>query len=107
MCTLHVVEMCYCIHMIKLLSVRDRLIVKGRLKMPIQVFLVWLIGLVFIYLGYLVFSRKATGVLDYFLRFGVTAEDETSAKVLGTIIAMMGVIVIILPFILGIENMNF
>lgn len=80
---------------------------KGKLIMPIQVFFVWLIGLVFIYFGYLVFSRKAPGILDYFLKLGITAEDEKSAKFFGSIIAIIGIIVILLPFILGIENMNF
>jgi len=64
------------------------------------------IGIVFIYLGYVVFSKKAPGVLDLFLKLGITAEDEKSAKFFGTIIVITGVVIISLPFILGTEKMN-
>ncbi|MYL45510.1 hypothetical protein GLV94_07615 [Virgibacillus halodenitrificans] len=74
--------------------------------MPYQVYFLWLIGLVFIYFGYLVFSRKAPGVLDYFLKLGITAEDKTSAKFFGLMIAIIGIVVILLPLILGIDKMN-
>jgi len=34
---------------------------RGGLKMPVQVYLVWLIGLVFLYIGYLVLQEKHQG----------------------------------------------
>lgn len=74
--------------------------------MPIQVFIVWLIGLFFIYLGYLIMTRKAPTVIDYFLKLGITIEGKKAAKIFGTIIVMIGIIVILLPLLLGVENMN-
>ncbi|WHX27459.1 hypothetical protein QNH47_06280 [Virgibacillus halodenitrificans] len=79
---------------------------RGGIAIPIQVYFVWLIGLVFIYFGYLVFSRKAPGVLDYFLKLGITAEEKISAKFFGSVIAIIGIVIMLLPFILGIDNMN-
>jgi uncharacterized protein YjeT (DUF2065 family) len=74
--------------------------------MPIQAIIVILIGLVFIYFGYLIFTGKAPTLLDYFLKQGVTYNDKKSLRFFGTIIIIIGIIVLILPFLLGIENMN-
>lgn len=79
---------------------------KERTPIPIQAYIIMLIGIVFIYFGNLVFSRKAPGVLDLFLKLGITAEDEKSAKFFGSIIAIIGIVIILLPFILGTESMN-
>lgn len=75
--------------------------------MPVQALLVMLIGLLFIYLGYLIFKGKMPNLLDYFLKQGVAAyNDKLSLKFFGPIIMIIGIIVLILPFLLGIENMN-
>ncbi|ADU30565.1 hypothetical protein [Evansella cellulosilytica] len=74
--------------------------------MPIQVIFVVVIGILFIYCGYLIFSRKAPNLLDLFLKQGVSYNDSLSAKIFGTIIIIAGIIVLLLPLILGIENMN-
>jgi len=78
--------------------------------MPVQVILVLLfillIGLLFLYMGYLIFSGKAPTLLDYFLKQGVTFNDKLSNRFFGTIIMIIGVFILISPFIFGIENMN-
>lgn len=50
--------------------------------MPIEAILVVLIGVVFIYLGYLIFSGKVPTLLDYFLKQGVTYNDKKSLRFL-------------------------
>lgn len=79
---------------------------KGGKVVPVQAIIVMLIGVVFIYFGYLIFSGKAPTILDFFLKQGVAYNDKRTLKLFGTIIIIIGVIVTILPFILGIENMN-
>lgn len=74
--------------------------------MPIQAFLVMFIGIIFIYFGYLIFKGKVPNLLDYFLKQGVTYNDKKSLKFYGTIIMIIGVTVMTLPFVLGVENMN-
>ncbi|MGY0691875.1 hypothetical protein ACW2QC_03670 [Virgibacillus sp. FSP13] len=74
--------------------------------MPIQVIFVLLIGVVFIYFGYLIFTGKAPTLLDFFLKQGVSYSDKLSSRFFGTIIIIIGIIILVLPFILGIENMN-
>ncbi|WP_058306379.1 hypothetical protein [Gracilibacillus massiliensis] len=74
--------------------------------MPFKVIFVLLIGLAFIYFGSLIFLRKAPTLLDFFLKQGVTYNDKLSNKFFGSIIIIIGIVILILPFILGIENMN-
>lgn len=74
--------------------------------MPFQVIFVVLLGLLFMYLGYLIYTRKAPNLLDLFLKQGVSYNDAISAKVFGSIIIIIGVIILLLPLILGVENMN-
>lgn len=74
--------------------------------MPVQAYLVMFIGIVFIYFGYLIFKGKVPTLLDYFLKQGVSYKDKKSLKFFGAIIIIIGVIVITLPFVLGVENMN-
>lgn len=76
------------------------------IKIPIEVFFVWLIGLVFLVFGFLIFKGKAPNILDLFLKQGVAYNDSFSTKFFGSIIIIVGIIVFLLPFILGIENMN-
>lgn len=77
--------------------------------MSVQVFLVLLLlllfGLLFIYMGYLIFSGKGPTLLDYFLKLGVSFNDELSNRFFGTIIIIIGLFILISPFIFGIENM--
>ena len=74
--------------------------------MPIQVIIVILIGIVFIYFGYLIFTGKVPTLLDYFLKQGVLFNDERWLRTCGAVIVIIGIIVVMLPFVLGIENMN-
>lgn len=74
--------------------------------MPIQVIIVMLIGLLFIYFGYLIFTGKAPSLLDFFLKQGVTYNDKKLLRFFGTIIIIIGIVVLVLPFLLGIENIN-
>ncbi|GGA85088.1 hypothetical protein [Ornithinibacillus halotolerans] len=74
--------------------------------MPFQVFIVLFIGLVFIVFGYLIFSGKAPTLLDFFLKQGVTYEDKRSNRFFGLIIIIIGIAIMLLPLILGVENMN-
>lgn len=76
------------------------------MTLPIQVFLVWIMGLVIIYFGYLIFTRKVPTLLDYFLKLGVTFTDKNANRFFGGLIMVVGIVVLVLPFILGIENMN-
>lgn len=77
---------------------------RRKIVIPIQVYGVWLIGIFFIYLGYLIYSGKAPFIVNFF-NF-IPEYDPRLFKILGTIIVIIGFIVILLPFILGIENMN-
>ncbi|MDX8044989.1 hypothetical protein SH601_03235 [Gracilibacillus sp. S3-1-1] len=76
-------------------------------SVPIQVVIVLLIGLVFICFGYLIITSKVPTLLDFFLKQGVSYNDKLSNKFFGSIIILLGIIMLLLPFILGIENMNF
>ncbi len=75
--------------------------------MPIQVLIVLLIGVVFIYVGYLIFAMKVPTLIDFFLKQGNSYHDKRTNRFLGSIIMIIGVIIILLPFVLGVENMNF
>lgn len=74
--------------------------------MPIEAIILLLIGIVFIYFGYLIFTGKAPTLLDYFLKQGVLYNDEKSLKFFGTVIIILGILVVLLPFVLGVENVN-
>ena len=76
------------------------------IKIPVEVIFVWLIGFLFIFLGFLIFKGKVPSLLDLFLKQGVAYHDSFSTKFFGIIIMIVGIIVFLLPFILGIENMN-
>lgn len=77
---------------------------RGEIRIPIQVYFVWLIGVVFICLGYLIYSGKTPFIVNF---FNIIPEyDPRLLKILGTIIVIVGFIVILLPFILGTGNMN-
>lgn len=65
---------------------------------------VWLIGLLISCLGYLIYSGKTPFIVNFF-NF-IPEYDPRLLKILGTIIIIVGVIVIFLPFILGTESMN-
>lgn len=74
--------------------------------MPIQVFIIWVLGVVFIYFGYLIFTMKVPTLLDYFLKTGVNYHDKRVYRFCGSIIIAMGIFIILSPFIFGIEQMN-
>lgn len=76
------------------------------MSLPIQAIIVVLIGILFIYFGYLIFSGKVPTLLDFFLKNEVVYNDKKTLRFFGTIIIIIGIIVAILPFVLGIENMN-
>ncbi len=76
------------------------------MKIPVEVFFVWIIGIVFILFGFLIMKGKATNLLDLFIKQSGTFSDSFSNKFFGIIIMIVGFIVLLLPFILGIENMN-
>lgn len=82
----------------------DHFVDKGGFTIPIQVFFVWLIGLLISCLGYLIYSGKTPFIVNFF-NF-IPEYDPRLLKILGTIIIIVGVIVIFLPFVLGTENMN-
>ncbi|KMK75547.1 hypothetical protein [Alkalihalobacillus pseudalcaliphilus] len=69
-------------------------------------FLVIGIGLVIVLFGYFVFRGKAPVLLDYFLKQGVSYQDEISLKFFGAVIMIAGIVVALLPLLLGVENMN-
>ncbi|SES65454.1 hypothetical protein SAMN05216389_101268 [Oceanobacillus limi] len=74
--------------------------------MPMEVIFVLIIGFVFIYFGLLIFTGKVPTLLDYFLKQGVTYHDKKSLKFFGTFIIIIGILVLFLPVILGVKNMN-
>lgn len=75
--------------------------------MLIQVLIVLLIGIVFIYFGYLIFSMKVPTLIDFFLKQGTSYHDKRINRFFGSIIMIIGVIIILSPLIFGVENMNF
>lgn len=74
--------------------------------MLIHVFVVLLIGVVFIYFGYLIFTEKVPTLLDFFMTQGITYHDKIFNKFFGGIIILIGLIIILLPLILGVDSMN-
>ena len=87
-------------------SVNSNQLLKEFKQVPFQAIIVILIGVVFIYFGYLIFTGKAPTLLDFFLKKGVPYEDKLSLRFFGGIIIVIGVVIVFLPFILGTENMN-
>lgn len=79
----------------------------GAIQIIFGLLFLLLIGLLFIYIGYLIFTGKAPTLLDYFLKQGISYEDKLTTKFFGTIIIILGIIILISPFIFGIGNMNF
>lgn len=75
--------------------------------MLIQVLIVLLLGVVFIYFGYLIFTMKVPTLIDFFLKQGNSYHDKRTNRFFGIIIIGIGVFIIISPLIFGVENMNF
>jgi len=75
--------------------------------MPIQVLIVLLTGIVFIYIGYLIFTMKVPTLIDFFLKQGTSYHDKRINRFFGSIIMLLGVFIMISPLIFGVENMNF
>jgi len=75
--------------------------------MPIQVLLVLLLGVSFIYIGYLIFTMKVPTLIDFFLKQGISYHDKRINRFFGSMIMVIGVFIIISPLIFGVENMNF
>ncbi|SEQ66634.1 hypothetical protein [Piscibacillus halophilus] len=74
--------------------------------MPIHILVVELIGVLFIYLGFLILNRKAPTFLDFVLKIGVTYTDKISNRFWGGLMIVVGLIIMLMPLILGAENMN-
>ena len=72
--------------------------------MPIQVFAVWLIGLCISIAGYWIYKGKTPFIVNFF-NF-IPEYDPRLLKILGIIIVIVGFVIVMLPYILGIENMN-
>jgi len=75
--------------------------------MLIQVLIVLLLGLLFIYIGYLIFTMKMPSVIDFFLKQGTFYHDKRINRFFGSIIMIIGVFILLSPLIFGVENMNF
>lgn len=75
--------------------------------MPIQVLIVILLGILFIYIGYLIFTMKVPTLIDLFLKQGTSYHDKRINRFFGSIIMVIGVFIMISPLIFGVENMNF
>jgi len=75
--------------------------------MLIQVLIVLLIGVVFVYFGYLIFSMKVPTLIDLFLKGGISFHDKRTNRFFGSIIIIIGILIILSPLIFGVENMNF
>lgn len=75
--------------------------------MPVQVLFVLLIGVVFVYFGYLIFSMKVPTLIDLFLKGGISFHDKRTNRFFGSIIIILGVFIILSPLVFGVENMNY
>ena len=75
--------------------------------MPIQVLIVLLIGVVFIYFGYLISTMKVPTLIDLFLKGGISFHDKRINRFFVSLIIILGVFIILSPLIFGVENMNF
>lgn len=75
--------------------------------MLIQILIALLIGIVFILFGYLVFTEKVPTLLDFFIKQGVTYNDQISNRFFGTIIMIIGLAIMLSPLIFGTDSMKF
>ncbi|MDG5789233.1 hypothetical protein QA612_17375 [Evansella sp. AB-P1] len=64
-------------------------------------------GLLFMILGYFIYKHKALFLINLFLWNGLDGNRDLIAKVFGTIMFVIGIVIILLPFILGTDSMNF
>ena len=74
--------------------------------MAIQVLIVLLAGIAFIFMGYLIFTMKVPTLIDFFLKQGVSYHDKRTNRFFGIIIIGIGVFIILSPLIFGVEDMN-
>ncbi|MFA9557592.1 hypothetical protein ACERII_09830 [Evansella sp. AB-rgal1] len=74
--------------------------------MQIEVILTIIVGLFIMILGYLVFAKGALWIVN-FNSWSVFGEHKGLViKMLGGLLFIAGIIVALLPFILGTENIN-
>ncbi|WP_280771755.1 hypothetical protein [Salipaludibacillus daqingensis] len=74
--------------------------------MQLEIILSIVIGIIIIGMGYLVIKKKALFLIN-FNSWTVFGEHQgLFAKIFGTILIIIGTVVVLLPFLLGTENIN-
>jgi lysylphosphatidylglycerol synthetase-like protein (DUF2156 family) len=74
--------------------------------MQIEVILTVLIGLFIMLIGFLVFKKKALFLVNYNSWTVFGDHQELLAKIFGVALFIIGLIITLLPLILGTENIN-
>lgn len=69
--------------------------------MIIETIMATLIGVFIMFIGFLVFKKKALFLVNLVLWNGVSGDEKVLSRIIGTILVVVGFIVILLPFLLA------